>query len=358
MTFSQYADSVKLKMEVIANEVLMKKDSVESKQLGLPKDTVMTIDRIDIPSEEVLDKPKLEIKTRTLGTYYDRNNPPKEQDSIVSPLPVKKSKHGRIKIHTSPDAINISIDSLKYYYYGLSDVIGDTSFIAEFNSYDTEEVNNLPKEEKSRIGRKSYEAGVYEDLKIGSNNLIVVEPKVIDYGKRGINLVKSEKLENMFSEAIVEAADQAGTRVHKVDKRDLSTETYNERSTLFGFLSQLVEDDDIRPFPVDYLELREISAQYGTSDVMFTMVDHTFRGNLNPWIIGFALVVPPAFPFAMTLYLPIKLLAGNQTNLTVLIIDVESGEFKTGGVFGFHERVSKHSIGTRMYSLFKHISAQ
>ena len=305
MTFSQYADSVRVKNEIIASDTIVKKDSLD---------------------DEV-------------------------------PPPVKKSKYDRIKKNSSPDLIETSVDSLEYYYYGLSDLVNDSNFRAEYVSYGDVEAVLAPLEESARNELKSRQERAYDELKIGSQNLIVVEPRVIDYGKRGVDLVKSEKLENMFSEAIVEAADQAGTRVHKVDKRNLSTDTYNERSILFGFLSQLVEDDDIRPFPVDYLALKEISAEYGTPNVMFSMVDHTFRPDINYWGMALSAFIYPTLPFTLTLYLPIKLMSGNQTNLTVLIMDVESGEFKTGNVFSFHERVSKHNIGNRMYSLFKHISS-
>ncbi len=280
------------------------------------------------------------------------------KDTVIADPKTKKSKYDRIKKSSSPDAIESSVDSLKYYLYGLSDLIADSSFKAEYAKY-APVIDNSPPIEASSSGRgiNSSQTRSYDNLKIASDNLIVVEPRVIDYGKDGINLVKSERLENMFSEAIVSAADQAGTVVHNVDKRNLSTDTYNERSTLIGFLSQLVEDDDVKPFPMDYLQLKEIATQYGTSDVMFTMVDHTFRPDISFWSIGLSALIYPTLPFTLTLYLPIKLMSGNQTNLTVLIMDVDSGEFKTGSVFLFHERVSKHNIGARMYSLFKHISS-
>ncbi len=304
MSFSQYTDSIETKQQMIANDTLAR------------------------------------------------------NDSVVAPPKPKKSKYDRIKKNNSPNVIEESVDSLKYYYYGLSDLISDSSFLDEFASRKAEMAENDSEDEVDFKNRRtSYRQKSYDDLKIGSNNLIVVEPRVIDYGKGGIDLVKSEKLEGLFSEAINDAADMAGTEVHSVDKRNLTTQTYNSRSTLFGFFSQLVEDDDIRPFPLDYIQLREISNQYGTADVMFTMVDHTFRPDINYWGVALSAFIYPTLPFTLTLFIPIKLMSGNQTNLTVLIMNVESGEFKTGNVFQFHERVSKHNIGSRMYSLFKHISS-
>jgi hypothetical protein len=118
-----------------------------------------------------------------------------------------------------------------------------------------------------------------------------------------------------------------------------------------------VEDDDIVPFPMDYMELKTIADQNGTSDVMFTMVDHTFRPDINLYGVMLSAFLFPTIPFTLSIYIPIKLMSGNQTNLTVLILDLASGELKTGSVFNFHERVSKHNIGSRMYSLFMHISS-
>lgn len=285
-----------------------------------------------------------------------------QSDSVVAPPEPKKSKYDRIKKNNSPNTIEESVDSLKYYYYGLSDLLADSSFREDFLKA-APEVKEEPETAQNDanviIQNRStmYRQRAYDELKIGSNNLIVVEPRVIDYGRAGIDLVKSERLEGIFAEAINDAANMAGTEIHSVDKRNLNTDTYNSRSTLFGFLSQLVEDNDIVPFPMDYLELKGIADQNGTSDVMFTMVDHTYQADINAWGVALSAFIWPTFPFTATIYIPIKLMTGNQTNLTVLILDLESGELKTGSVFNFHERVSKYNIGSRMYSLFKHISS-
>ncbi|PHR28609.1 MAG: hypothetical protein COA38_12015, partial [Fluviicola sp.] len=291
MTFSQYGDSVEAKQQMILNDTIVKNDSVAP-------------------------PPKLEM-----------------------------SKYDRIKKNNSSDAISESVDSLKYYYYGLSDLILDKNFIIEFMGYANKKVVYLPPlEESSRKGKKACQRRAYDAIKIGSDNLIVVEPRVIDYGKNGVNLVKSEKLEGMFTEAIVNAADLTNTQIHTVDKRSLTTQSYNVRSILFGFLSQLVQDDDVMPFPIDYIQLKDISTQYGTSDVMFTMVDHTFRPDINPWNIVASAFLLPTLPFTLALWVPFKIIAGNQTNLTVLIMNLDSGELIAGDVFNFHEHVSKHSI--------------
>lgn len=282
-------------------------------------------------------------------------------DTVVAPKEPKKSKYDRIKKNSSPNTIEESVDSLKYYLYGLSDLLADSSFREDFlkAAPDVKEEMTTYQDANVVVQNRTatYRQRAYDELKIGSDNLIVVEPRVIDYGRTGIDLVKSERLEGIFAEAINDAAEMAGTEIHSVDKRNLTTQTYNSRSTLFGFLSQLVEDDDIMPFPMDYMDLKAIADQNGTSNVMFTMVDHTYQADINAWGVALSALIWPTFPFTATIYIPIKLMTGNQTNLTVLILDLESGELKTGSVFNFHERVSKHNIGSRMYSLFMHISS-
>lgn len=280
---------------------------------------------------------------------------------VAEPTPPKKSKYDRIKTGASPDAVEVGgvVDSLKFYVYGLSDLVSDTAFLQDLTKYFSVKPLPPPQESaKNFLGneKNTHRSSPYEELKIGSDNLIVVEPRAIDYSKHGIDHVKSERLETVFSEAISESADLAGTQTHRIDKRNLGTDNYNERSTLTGFLTQLVEDDDIVPFPVDYTALNEISRRYGTSDVMFTVVDHTFQPDMSFYTFLLSAICYPTFPFTLSIYLPIKLMSGNQTNLTVLIMDIESGELKTGHVFRFHERLTKHNVGARMYSIFKHIA--
>lgn len=306
-----------------------------------------------------------EYSVMTFSQYVDsveaKRMAAAEKDTLAEkPIeePKKKSKYDRIKSNESPNTIQESVDSLKFYFYGLSDLVSDSAFINELKSYVPVQANEPPPAEiKGNKGRKYYQNRAYEDLKIGTDNLIVVEPRAIDYGRKGVDLVKSEELEGMFAEAIVDAADQAGTMVHSIDKRNLSTDSYNSRSTLIGFLNQLVEEENLVPFPIDYLELKKIADDNGTSNVMFTMVDHTFQPDISAYAVLLSAFIYPTFPFTVTIYIPIKLMSGNQTSLTVLIMDLESGELKTGNVFRFNERLSKHNIGNRMYSLFKHLSS-
>jgi beta-barrel assembly-enhancing protease len=282
---------------------------------------------------------------------------------VEEPTPPKKSKYDRIKTSSSPDVVVAGgvVDSLKFYMYGLSDLVSDSIFLKDLATYFTVVPASLPPPqeiEKNFLGmeKKKRRSSPYEELKIGSDNLIVVEPRAIDYTKVGIDHVKSERLETVFSEAIGESADLAGTQTHRIDKRNLNTDNYNERSTLTGFLTQLVEEDDIVPFPADYSALTQISDRYGTSDVMFTVVDHTFQPEISVYALLISAICYPTFPFTLSIYLPIQVMSGNQTNLTILIMDIKSGELKTGHVFRFHERLTKHNVGARMYSIFKHIA--
>jgi len=279
-------------------------------------------------------------------------------DGLEEPDSQEKSKYDRIKENESLDEIKENVDTLAYYLYGLSDVVRDSSFIQELKSYEpTESSASSDNENTIRKNREYYRNQAYEELKIGVSDLIIVEPRAISYSKKGIDLVKSESLEGTFASAIEDAAKMTGTTIHSIDKRNLTTDSYNTRSILFGVLGQLVQYEDINPFPVDFHELKKIASYNGTSEVMFTMVDHIYRVRVSPLVLFVSAISWPLFPFAVGVYLPIQFMKGNQTRLSVLVLDLESSEFKTGGAFSFNERLTKHNIGSRMYSIFKHLNS-
>ena len=147
------------------------------------------------------------------------------------------------------------------------------------------------------------------------------------------------------------SGELAGVETHQINKRNITTESYNSRSILFGFLSQLIQEQGVQPFPVDYKSINNISQNYGTSDVMFMVVDHTYKPSMNPAVLFLSVITYYTLP----VYLPLKLFSGNQTNLTVLIMDINTGKLKTGSVFRFHESLRKHNIGSRMFNLFMHV---
>ncbi|MCJ8289990.1 MAG: M48 family metalloprotease [Crocinitomicaceae bacterium] len=250
----------------------------------------------------------------------------------------------------TPYMLNDSLDKKSFYYFGLSDVLIDSAFIEEFNRIEIlSNENNISDQYKSRYEYQKNKP--YDDLKIGSDNLIVIEPRIFDYDRRGRKFVKSEKLEKVLSECISSSGELAGVEIHQINKRNLTTESFNSRSALYGFLDQLNRTERIDPFPVDYQLINAISERFGTPQVMFMAVDHTYKPNINVALLFLSALTQYTFP----IYLPLKLFYGNQTNLNIILMDIETGELLASNTYRFHESLNKHNIGSRLFNLFMHV---
>ncbi len=267
----------------------------------------------------------------------------------------KKSKYDKIK--TKKNADNpANFDSTKYYLYGLTDILADSSFIQLFTAKKAiyleekeafEAYNALSRQEQKVINKQEKAT----EFNLGLNEIIVVEPMVYSYKRGQVNNVKSEKLEKDFSEAIESSAERVGVKTYPIDSRTLETkgtQGYNERCILISLLNQLAEDDEVTVFPVDYQLLKTIRNDYGTSKVMFSLVEHQYSPNINVASALSSLVIYPI----LLIYLPVGILSGNNTEMNVLILDLENGEIEDGISYYFKDSPKRLQLGAHMYDIF------
>lgn len=284
---------------------------------------------------------------------------------VVDTSTVVKSKYDRIK--SKKNVANPSnFDTTKFYLYALSDVIIDTAFLQRYEknveirdeqTKKGEEINLLSDAERRKYDLKQEQNSV----KLGIDQVIVVEPKVFSYRSGEIDPVKSEKIEAIYSSAIVSSATDVGIETFSIDRRSLSskgTEGFNERNTLMVFLAQIAEEDDVNVFPVDFTSLQEIQQYYGTSKVMFTIVEHERKVDINGWALGFSAIVYPTFPIVLGTYVPIQLFKCNHTEMNVIILDIEKGVVDSGQSFYWNEPIYKHNLGTHMFNLFYNLHSK
>lgn len=276
-----------------------------------------------------------------------------------------KSKYDKIKNKKNIDN-PAAFDTTKFYLYGLSDLIADSSFLSLFNDHVSDkkdkekkkdEFNALSNSERKKLLLKNEQ----NEMKLGIEEIIVVEPKVYSSNRYGVNLVKSEKIEGIFSNVIESSALESGVKVYSIDRRNLAskgTESFNERSVLITFLSQIAQEDDINVFPVDFSELNEIQQNYGTSKVMFTLIEHQKAANINWWVIGTSAVLYPSFPFVILGYLPMAIFKSNHTELNLIILDLEKGIVENAWNYYWDEPIYKHNLGSHMYNIFSNLKSK
>jgi hypothetical protein len=281
---------------------------------------------------------------------------PITSDTIVK----KESKYDRIKNKKNADLPD-NFDSTKFYLYGISDILNDPYFseiylknkkkIEDEEKHNAEYLALTPKlkkehDKKERINQYS----------MGLNEVIIVEPMVVSYKRGVVDNVKSEKLEASFSQAIENSAGMLGITTYSIDSRSLSikgTEGFNERCILISLLNQLATEEDIDMFPVDFQLLNSIKENYGTSKVMFSLVEHEYSPNINLSTLYTSIVLLPS----IFIYVPAAYLTGNNTEINVLILDLENGKIENGMSYYFKDSPKRIQLGAHMYDIFKKLSA-
>ena len=204
--------------------------------------------------------------------------------------------------------------------------------------------------------KKKYNKAHDKDrLKLGIDELIVVEPTVLSYRHSGLDRVKSEKLEISFSEVIEETSASTGIKVYPINSSQLATEgtqAYNERSTLLNMLVQISNTDNFDPFPVDYQLLKDLESNYGTTKVMFSVVEHVYDLDIGLGAL-YAVIFYPAAP----IYFPMKILMGHNTEINMIILDTKEAKIIAGSSHYIKDKARKHTIGAHVYSIFEQLNS-
>ncbi|MEN9997792.1 MAG: hypothetical protein RI922_782 [Bacteroidota bacterium] len=276
---------------------------------------------------------------------------PVEKDTVT-----KTSKYDKIKSKKNADNPT-NFDSTKFYLYGLNDILEDKLF-ADLYAEKKADWDKIEKEKEDYNALSKKEKKAYDKEKalnsenLGIKELIVVEPMVRSYKHGEVDNIKSEKLESDFSEAIESSAELAGIKTYSVDSRTLATkgtQGYNERSILINMLNQIASDEDINIFPVDYQLLKQISTDYGTSKVMFSLVEHEYSANISASGVLSSIIIYPI----LLIYVPVGILSGSNTEMNMLILDLESGKIENGVSYYFKDSPKKLQLGAHVYDILK-----
>ena len=247
-------------------------------------------------------------------------------------------------------------DSTQFFYYGITDIIKDEDFKKKY-SFIKDSLNKITSEidkfnELTSAQKKQYEKEKFKVRK-KLHEFILVEPDAISYKNGKIDYTSSEKLEKKYTEAINDAGDVLGISIYNINNESLSkigTTGFNERSVLTNFLSQITINEDVDVLPVDYQYLKEIEQNYGTTKIVFTIVEHSYKPEFSLSAL-YLIFYPPA----LIGYIPIPFMKGNRTELNLLILDTKKAIIENGFSYYLNEPVNKLTLKARMYDIFQSI---
>jgi len=279
-----------------------------------------------------------------------------------------KSKYDKIKTKKNANAPE-SFDSLKFYVYGISDILKDSALRSAYQSYHEpwlekkaakEAYRKLSNKEKYEYDKQHKTNKRTSDLAIGMEQCILVQPTVTDYQNGSVNWERSEKRRLDLTEAIAESSLMCDVEVSQLDHDDIilnGTASFNERNVLYSLLEQTANHEGVDFFPVDYVALKDIENTYGTSNLMYTLVDHYYDPEISWAVIGYSAVLFPTLPFTMLIYVPIQLIKGHHTEITVLVIDAVTGRMKASTQTETRTRPLRQYLGAHYYDIFQQLKS-
>lgn len=239
------------------------------------------------------------------------------------------------------DSIEQSIDSSDFYLYSISNVISDSSFVNDFN---IERSKSIVEHNSSDESKKALDI----------EKLMIVEPIVFSYNKNGINRKKSEHLEDIFLESISYSAELKSIEVGVIDRSlflENGTTLFNERAILYNALIESLNSNETTSCFSDQKKLNKLKEKYETSKVMFSLVEHYYRPEISGYGVLSRMEFFPIIPY----YLAKGIYQGNHIQLSVFILDLETGkiEFKSSNTFS--NSISKWYMSAHMYNVFNTI---
>jgi len=274
---------------------------------------------------------------------------------VVEEPKEKKTKYDRIKKTKDVNEVE-NFDSTKYYLYGISDIIIDEDFktrlekhkrIVEEKETEEKRFDALSRaEEKAELKKRESKS------KLHISQMIVVEPTVVSFNRKGVNYVKSDELELNLDEALDYASKEVGISLTNIDRNTLEaggTEAFNERNTLFTLVNQLYSADQHEDgvMPVDYDLLQDFKKHYGIDHVMFAVVEHYHRVRISPGGVIGMIFLPPVLP----MYLLRGFASANNTEITSIIIDTSKGTIQLANSTYSNTPVKKWYLRNQMYQI-------
>jgi beta-barrel assembly-enhancing protease len=304
---------------------------------------------------------KFDIKKYSTSTFHEAaldflNQKTDTLKEDVTETLNKYEKIKRKKSHIDPS----SFDSTKFYYYALSDIVTDSIFNEKYSQINKQK-DDLEKEinaykNLSTSERRKFDSEYQKTALESSKEYILVEPSAISYKKRKVDYDGSDKMKAKYETAIQNAGSSLGLSIHTINSdkmKDLGTIGFNERNVLMNLLMQYFLSEGSDVFPVDYEALKEIEQNYGTSKIVFTIVEHAYRPRMSPYAY-YLIFYPPA----IIGYIPIPFMNGNKTELNLLVLDTKTGQIETSITNRFNEPVTRLILEARMYDILINMNNQ
>lgn len=252
---------------------------------------------------------------------------------------------------------DFGIDSTKFYMYGISDIIKDSSFLKKIRllnakrnliEKDDDNFNLMTDYEQANLNVSKYN----EELHLKIDSMLLFQPAIFETKKFSeIDVYKTFKTKDLIFREVSDNAEDQDIHVRNLSLQQLDTlkaSDWNNYAAIQRSLTRAISDYKNDYFVMDVVQLNEIRKTYGTEKLLFMEYQHTYKPDLYFGNIALFTVLLPVGLF----YFPIELLSGHYSDWQFYILDLKSGELILDRSYFANEPASKHIIGSRLNALF------
>lgn len=250
-----------------------------------------------------------------------------------------------------------SIDSTKFYFYGLSDVIQDSAFLSTFRLYtnskletekEDDEYNRMKDSDQFLVDDKKYEQALFQDM----DSLLFMHPAVFETRKNDeVRVQKTLKTTDLMYEAVENAAEDLRMHVQFLGLKETENSQvhdWNKYNLLVNSLTRAVKDFENDYFVFDLEELHQISRELHVNKLLYVEFQHAYKPNLYFGNVALFTVLLPVGLF----YFPVELLSAHSSDWQFYVLDLTTGKLTFERSYFTSEPANKHALGTKMYSMF------
>lgn len=252
------------------------------------------------------------------------------------------------------------IDTSKYYYYCIPDLMNDTTFVSNLDSIrkkakrqsrKDEEFNLLTDDEQVEARSLAF----YEHLHINLDSVLIMAPAVyemrtfggVDVGKSAIS--RTNLIQVIQKELKEQKLNGGLLLMDSIDSNHI--DTWNLNMYLMRAMDMAIYTGENDVFIQDLAYLQALKKSLGYSKVMFLEYMHIYDPGLDPLNIALFTILAPVG----LVYFPVAILSGHKSDWQYYILDLDTGKIIISEAYLKNESSGRKNMRATVNGMFNQL---
>jgi hypothetical protein len=282
----------------------------------------------------------------------------KVRDAVNNQL--QWDKYKIIEMSRTGLSLDKGIDSTKYFYYCLSDLMIDSTFLKEIAHLKRKKKIKEKEEEAFFLltdaeQEENNEIKYSNRLHVELDSVMIFSPSVYEL-KQGatVDVFDSEKTRSELVQIIHNELDEhslTGRMFLRDSLQEIDVDSWNLYTKLMRTLEMAIYTEKNDVFVQDLEFLQALKDSLGVTKIMFTQYTHTYHTGIN---VLNAAVFTVLLPVGLV-YFPVAILSGHKSDWQLYILDLETGKIEINTSYFANEPATKKFMSARMNALFNQL---